>query len=189
MTISYTVTIDDLVAFNLQYHQSSAASRQRQRQGQRLLAGLPLLCGLGMALAMQSAVPLLAAAAVAAWAALTYPARLRQAISRAVVRAYREGRNLALLGDHALDFGADGFEVRTAVSRLFYAYEAIERVEVTDSHTFIYVGANQAFIIPHTAADSDAADFRAQLAEHMAGRGRERMVFPVETPLRQTVDS
>ncbi len=77
-----------------------------------------------------------------------------------------EGRTEGVLGEHDLLLGEDQLEERSAAGTQTTRFAAIDRVESTETHTFIYLAPAQAHVIPHAfVSEGDVADFTAVLEE------------------------
>ncbi len=78
-------------------------------------------------------------------------------------KLYAQDQNKTVLGSHELELHDDAFIERTPYNENRSAWGAIENIESTEGHTFIYVGTAQAHIIPH--AKITEGDLNAFLAD------------------------
>ena len=87
-------------------------------------------------------------------------------IKRAVHRIYSEERNRSLFGLHKLTVDDRGFWEETEVGESRVNWEGIVKLISTDTHTYIYVGAGQAHVIPRASVmEGDYDAFVAQVEE------------------------
>jgi hypothetical protein len=81
---------------------------------------------------------------------------------------YAEGWNKTILCEHQLEVTDDGLIERNLFSESKIRWEAIERVERTETHSFVYVSAVSAHIIPHERIlEGDCEAFVAQLQKRI----------------------
>lgn len=173
--IRYEVTIDDLVAFNVSYMRTSSMIRSMQRR--QMLVGVPLAFvgtfGLTSTLPHFPGIvhPLIMATAAALWTAgyLSYYYR-RGYINRVrklVTKVYSEGKSPGLLGEHVLQVDENGFTDRTKFNESRYAWGGLMHVEGGPGHTYLYIGAANALIIPHAGiTDGDFPALLEQVKMH-----------------------
>lgn len=64
---------------------------------------------------------------------------------------YAEGLNRGLLGTHELELTEDGIIERSEVGEHKTTWQGIERIISTTEHTFVYVSALMAQVIPRNA--------------------------------------
>ena len=171
-TLRYSITIEDLVAFN-RFHNLHSPELIRQR---RLVTVI-------LPVAALIAITVMAVLSRDLWSFLfpflviiLYMAFLRRAYGTAfdkkVRRLYSEGKNRAALGAHGLSIDEDGLTSETEVSSSTISFKGIEKIESSPTHTFIYMSAMSAMVIPKgSVTEGDYENFFAQLrARWEAGR-------------------
>ncbi len=176
-TVVYTLTLEDLTAFNLFSFRNSSTIRAMQRRSLISASLTTFFFALGVSLLMR----------LPFWASLWYPiacmvgtaAYFRRyhkhgyikRLGKLVERTYSENKQPGLLGDHTLEVDAEGITHVNPYSRAQYAWGALERIETEPGYTYLYLGA-QTFIIRHEAIVS--GDFKAFLEKisqhHQPGR-------------------
>jgi hypothetical protein len=91
---------------------------------------------------------------------------------RRLKQIYGDGKNAGVIGEHDLEILQDGIREMTVVNEQLTKYPGIERVEVTQTHVYIYIGPIYAYIIPKakvTEGDLDA--FITELKDKMQSSG------------------
>lgn len=159
-SISYQLTVDDLVAF-AEYHTAHSATDRRNYYwslGVGALTVLVLLWLLGFRTVGGWAG---AVAALVGWVVyLNW--RTRTGNRRYYRRVYSEGANRGMLGLHRLSANASGLTVRTDVTDASTAWSGVERIEETPGMAFIYLGALNAYPIPEARVlEGNLRDFIA----------------------------
>lgn len=164
ITLRYSTTIEDLVAFN-RFHNLHSPRLMRQR---RLVTVI-------LPVAALISVSVMAILTRDLWSFLfpfffiiLYVAFLRRAygkdFDKKVRRLYSEGRNRAALGPHRLSIDEDGITSETEVSSSTVSFKGIEKIETSPTHTFIYMSAISAMVIPKDAVtEGNYENFVAQL--------------------------
>lgn len=97
-------------------------------------------------------------AAIAVGWALIIPGALRRSADRQVRRLYREGKNRGILGPHEFEVSDAMLVERTPVGETRTVLAAVERVASDGTHTFIYLSALTAYVIPHGAVTEGDVD-------------------------------
>jgi len=170
LRIRYEVSLEDLIAFNLFHIRTSPTVGRARRWG---LWGPPLLVmGAALAAALGGRRPewMLGGVVFGALYMLVYPLGYRRRMERTIRSLVNEGRNDSVLCEHVLEITPDGLVDRTPVSETKAAWSIIERIEKTDTHTFVYTQAQGAHIIPRAALkDGDQEAFVAALEDRVPG--------------------
>ena len=143
--IEYTTSEMDLVAFS-DYHVTHSPTLVRAFRWVRFgFAGAFILFGLLTGGSVPGFLPWLILAAV--WIPLL-PVINRRASRRRALRMYREGANPTLVGKHQLRAEPDALISKSEASESRVMWSAVQRVGSTPDHTFIYIGAVNAFVVP-----------------------------------------
>lgn len=165
MKINYENTMNDLVQANLHYYATSPTLKNELRR-QRLVWSL-ILFGSVMVFYSVSHIPLLISLPVALALTGFYNFRTLRGFNKRVTKLteklYREGENKGAIGPRELEATPEGLISRTAYSEAKYSWAMLERIDSTADHTYLYVGAASALIVPHDRITS--GNFRAFMQE------------------------
>jgi len=170
MKINYSVNVEEFVAFNRfhwerspYFRQTVAALRWYLPLGLTSVAGLFLLADHG---SLPVAFGLLCGAA---FLVVATPRILRRSLDRQVRNMFAEGSNKAFFGAHELEIDDSGLVERSAFGESRFRWEAVERIEATPDHVFIYLSAVHAIAISRSSVSGcDIEAFVAALKERHA---------------------
>jgi hypothetical protein len=95
--------------------------------------------------------------------AVRAPNILLRKMKRNLIKMYAEGQNKTMLGEQELEVSDVGLVERSKFSETKMAWGAIERIETTPDHTFVYTSSTNAYIIPHHKIIQ--GDYRTLMAE------------------------
>ncbi len=158
MKIRYENTVDDFVALALFHQEHSPTARRARARAMWFLAAIILALTTLMAIATAKSgiitvtVGVTAMLVTAGTGFLYLPRRFRNHLERQVRRMYNtEGENKSVLGAHELELIGNELVSRTTYTESRMRLEAIERVMASSTHTFIFVSATTAHVIPHDA--------------------------------------
>ncbi len=163
MTVTYVVTADDVVAFNL-YHLQHAPGMRRYLGWTRFgAASLAVISVWSLVAYLQyNSRSILALALAIIAGAIVYrmtPALMLRATPRTVRRMLRDEANRGMIGAQQITLAPDALIFRSELGECRYAWETIERIATTPEHIFIYVTPITALIVPAralSAAERDA---------------------------------
>jgi hypothetical protein len=169
MDLVFNLTLNDCVAFS-DYHFARARSHRRARRF--LMFGFAAIwVGFGLLIWMTSGrfsggTPYFVLAAV--WIGFM-PRVMRWVQRRATVRAYTDGSNRSLLGRHQVHIGEDGLTWTSEHSESKSKWSAFERLASTPDHTFLYLSAVMALVIPRLGVvEGDYETFVRTLAQKVS---------------------
>jgi hypothetical protein len=146
VTISYDLTLDDLVAF-AEYHSAHSPAVRRNYYWSLAIGAVLVLVLLWMFGFRTVGGWAGAVVAIVGWVVyLNW--RTRTGNRRYFRRVYSEGANRGMLGLHRLSANAHGLMARTEVTDASTTWSGVERIEETSGMAFIYVGALSAYAIP-----------------------------------------
>ena len=151
--LDYEITLDDMADFAVYHHRQSRTVRRQRRQALSLTMALALLACMTGPWTLSSAMFCMTLVGLLAAFHSSSPHALREQARR----AYSEGKNLGTVGRQHLVLSAMNVTRINAVSETKIRWSAVERVEVTSEHLFIYVGATSAVAVPRRAFSSDEA--------------------------------
>lgn len=156
MNITFSLIMDDLMAFNVYHLRHSPSARRAywksllrfpliwtilclviSRLGvtperswpEAMLALLPLFMGVPLYL-------------------VAYPLLHRRAIRRQLQGLLGEGDNSSVLGLRRIEMTPEGLCETGDSGQTRLAWDAIKRVEVSEDHVFVYISAVSAFVVP-----------------------------------------
>ncbi len=159
MTIDYTNTLADIVAF-ARHHYGRSDGIQRSIRLQRY-GGVVALAGyfIGLSILSGSFFYFLVGAvtSVAWW--VWIPNVLISSYERQVLRTYEAGRNRTTFGKHQLALTPHHLEEHNEFGDSRVLWPAVERIDSDAERTFIYLSSTQAYILPKRqvlAGDYDA---------------------------------
>jgi hypothetical protein len=159
MEITYRFTEDDVVAFAERYAATSPSVRRaRWRNVAISVIGSAALgacfwdatknVGLGITIAVGGII-----------GGLLYPRVLKDQTRKALLRLYREGKNLALAKPITLRADPEELFVDAASGSSTIRWEYVERADQTTDHLFLFTSAMNAVVVPKAgviAGDFDA---------------------------------
>jgi len=167
MRIRYERTIDDIIALNyFDFHHSSATQgivRRYRWTGSIAIWLLAALLIYILVPGMPVFLTLLVAFLDAVFFAIMAPRIVLKKTMRNVRKRYAEGQNATLLGEQELELTDTGLIARSNYTETKLAWGAIERIETTPEHTFLFISSINAYIIPHNRIIE--GDYRALMAE------------------------
>jgi hypothetical protein len=157
MKIRYVNTMEDIVAFNWYHLRHSPASWRVVQHWTWALAFLFLLLGAPLVITASEPgarfIGVAFAVGGAVGSVVLYRLSLPYTFKRNVRRMFSEGQNKGMVGPHELELVADRLVDTTPYGEYTTVLEAVEKVVSTDAHTFIYVSAAGAHVIPRQAVD------------------------------------
>jgi len=148
MTISYCVTVEDIVAACQHYTlKRRPALVQVSRTVQICVTTVLVLVIIALLVFVS---PLAALAGVAIWNALYFLRRplARYRVAREVRRVYRAPSADTAIGATSLAVEPDGIIVSTASTSSRFLWTAIQHVGVAPTHFFIYLGPGSSVVVP-----------------------------------------
>ena len=156
MMISYKLTEQDFIDFNV-YHMNNSKTMKKTVLMQRLFGPLSFIIGIFVAYKITD-IPLwywsiCFAIAAVLWFAL-YPKMLERRIRKQVKKMLSEGQNKILLSDTTLTVNEEGIKCTTEYNETNTKFSAINKVEITNKHIFVYNNAVSAIIIPLSAFET-----------------------------------
>lgn len=160
MEITYDITAEDYIAFNLYYMRTNPASRRNILKA-RIQGVVLILAGGGLCGYMSGKyTPLLIG--IFALAAVLYAIFIPRTITKKVVNNVRKMLKQAggvACGQKTLSLEEDRFRLKGAGEDSLYEYAAVQQVATDEAHYYIFTGVIEALIVPFTAfADEKARE-------------------------------
>lgn len=159
-SVRYNVEMDDLLAFTDYHLLRSATGKQIRERMRRVFAGIIAAVYFLLGLLLHAALP----NTIGLWFpflfavlggglyylfGLSRGSRHSGATRRRLVDLYSAGANRATICEHTLEITETGIVDRTPVSECRYAWAALEHIESDAKHTYLYIGAANAIVVPH----------------------------------------
>lgn len=164
----YEIALEDVHAFNAHYGKTSPVARRARRVARFGLTAMLMVLLTALGYAIRAPLPFwgLGVAILLVFFAL-FPRRVERLIRIHTERSYADGSNKGLLGQHRLTVLKDWLIEQSKWREQRTHWRAVERVERTRTHLFIYVSGFTAIVIPRRAFDDDGdwAAFCAQIEE------------------------
>jgi hypothetical protein len=166
MEIEYSLTIEDAIAFH-QHHMRNAPSRGRSSVRLWLVC-LPIIIGLLVLFGLSDrqgktgfdfGIGLALFIACSIWLGLLFR---RQLLALAVRRQMRKPEQKLLLESRRLVLTPESVSAFGATSAGTTLWSAVQRIDVSRQHAFIYLPGNLAHVVPRRVFTSEA-DFEAFL--------------------------
>ena len=153
MRIHFERTMDDMIAFN-DYHFRHSPYMKRFMFWYRLIGALAII--LLSTLLIQILLPpspypfgFIMSLIGAGFFVAIAPTMIQRRMKKQARKLYSEGKNASALGAQELEVTETGLIARSEYFETKMAWGAIERIESTPTHTFLYLSSVQAYIIPH----------------------------------------
>lgn len=156
MNVSFTITVDDLIAFNLHHLRHSPTARRNYWRSLLLPPVIWILLCLGLSrLAItpeRSWLQSIGALLPLFMGALVYVAIFPPLRKRAIRRQLRgflgEGDNSSVLGPRRIEVTPEGVCETAESGQTQCTWKAIKRVDASDEHIMLYRSSTLAFIVP-----------------------------------------
>jgi len=169
MKLEYSVSIEDIIAFNNHHMEATPAIRRKLAVMRFVWAFAPLLAIWlitsveGMAPGKAMWVIAVVAICVSSPIYLFQPLFLRWLNTRQVRKAYSNDQSQALLGEREIKIAGNALVENTSAGETQTGYDLINRVDADDNYLFVYATNSRVHIVPKKAVRS--GDFDAFVAE------------------------
>lgn len=171
LSVTFTSTLDDMVAFN-KYHFANSPSSRRARAMTIWGFAATLVLMMGIMSAIEGTYFHVICGTIIAAAYIPY-ARWRYQVSlrKTVERLYMEGVSKGSPRSHTIRILDDGILETTAVGDYKTLWAGVERVVQDSGYIYIYVGPVQAHVIPVNRIEAgDLPAFVSRLNQEMRKR-------------------
>ena len=183
----YELVSDDFVAFNLHYFGSTDAGRGLRRSQRLMLSVLtPLLVFGVIGLIFKDFVGgavMAVITGVIMW--FLAPALTAREIKRNLAHMNRDA-GLGVTGPHRLVADDTGLRETSAEREVATSWSAVDRIDETADHAYIFIGPVQAFVIPKRIGEAAVTGFLDVVREHV--RRMSESVQQTDRAERQKVD-
>lgn len=170
MEITYDITAEDYIAFNLDYMRNNRTSKRNilkaRLQGAVLILAAGGICGYLLNAYSPVLIAIFVAAAVLY--ALMIPRTITKKVTNNVRKTLQQSGSIAC-GQKSLVLEDGRFRLKGTGEDSLYDYAKVQKVVEDAAHFYIYTGQMEALIVPFTAfADAAAraaflADFKARV--------------------------
>lgn len=149
MTIDYTVTEQDYIAYNL-FHYGQSPSVKRTLLLLRVV--FPLLVMIMAFLYSRINMYYMVVAVIFSivWF-FVYPHSFRRSLARGVKRIMKEGKGNEFVGEKRLTLGDTHIIFEEGRGTIESKYDAVERIESDQERFYLYLGTVSAYILPLSA--------------------------------------
>ncbi|HVC98489.1 MAG TPA: YcxB family protein [Pirellulales bacterium] len=144
--VAYELAINDLVAFALDHQKKSPTIRRRRRVTCLLLPAV--LFAVGALMLLVDVIGGAFVSFVGAATLLLVPSLQRRATARILAKVYAEGSNRAVLGWRRLSIGREGVVMISDLVESRIKWPAIEKIDTSNEHLFIYISSMSAHVVP-----------------------------------------
>lgn len=149
--LKYTITIDDLIAFNM-YHFENSPSMQREfHRSQRGIPGVIFILSLFQAILESKIQVLIHGLVVALLFYVFFTYSYYSSIKRNAKRMLREGSGKGIIGEHILERTDTEIVERTNFNEMKNNIASLERIGASSEHAFIYISSIHAHVIPRSS--------------------------------------
>ena len=146
LSLTYTLTMDDIVAWSQHHYAHSALCRRGFWIWRIVLCAI--LFATVVAATARDAIGITLGLLGAGVYYYIFPRLSRRGVARLVKKSYAEGKNKGLLGEHRLVITDDGFASSTEVGEGKISWAGIERIVEIPGYTFVYGSALSAAVVP-----------------------------------------
>jgi len=169
MQIEFQLVEADLLALSLYHAQHSPATLRRVRRVRLLIGILLAFLAVVYGLLFSSVLAAVAIVVLDLLFVFFWPRVWLRSYRRVTLESYRQGQNRALLSPHTLELLEDGLLQRSEWTETKLRWPAVERLESTPDHTFVYTTSVSAIIIPRqNVRRGDYGAFVAELRARLA---------------------
>jgi len=152
--ITYTISVEDIVAWNRHYCYSQKWFRWKMAGGRLLFASWPILMALIANIFIKSYITsvglLFAGIALSLTCLIIYPS-FDEINRKMTIKQYKDEKISPLIGRHQLCIVENGLKCTTDVSEELVYWKGISNIETLQDHTYIYLGRNKAYVIPRSS--------------------------------------
>lgn len=154
MKIVYEIALRDVSALGNNMCYESPFVRRKRYLSMATTAVLSLAAMSAMAIILKSIVVAVVAVLFIPVGMVMTSSLFRDRIRANFRKMYQDEANRKLLGKRELELTDTALITKTAFAESRLSLEAISKIVSTDDHTFIYVGTNDAFVIPCATVSS-----------------------------------
>lgn len=156
MKIDFQLTEQDYIDFNV-YHMENSKTIKKSVFIQRYIISLIFLIA-PFVFYNFADIPFSISMAIfgiiyVIWIAF-YPQYLKKSVAKRISKMLEEGNNSDFLGSHSISLTEEGLEESSRLGETKKSWSAIERIDITEAHIFIYASAVSAYIIPTRAFEN-----------------------------------
>jgi len=156
MKVSFDLTRQDYIEYNIFHHLNSKASRKSMQIIRFAIPVIYLL--LAYPISKVSEIPFWWWATIltiisVVWV-IKYPKSFKKTIAKRVGKMLDEGKNVGLLGNRTIEITDTAITSEGQAGEMKTNWEAVERICETEDYLFLYIASVQAYIIPKRAFEN-----------------------------------
>jgi hypothetical protein len=151
MEIEFVVEPEDQIAARASYAQNSDVMRASSRSETLGTASTIIAFFALLTVLLNTYIPVLMGIILALVWVFLWPMMQRSSYHRKQIALYGESKNVTSLGRQVMEFEDDVLTIRSELHWSKIKLPVIERIEITKTHTFMFYGTFQAFVIPEGA--------------------------------------
>lgn len=148
MKIEFTVRPEDLMASRENYAQNSGVMRKSSQTETFGTASTIIAFFALLTVILNTYIPILLGAIIALVWVFIWPMMQKNSYHRRQIALYAESNNTISLGRKVMELEDDILTVRSELHWSKTKLRAIEQIEITKTHAFLFYGTFQAFVIP-----------------------------------------
>jgi hypothetical protein len=168
MEIEFTVRPEDLMASREIYAQKSEVMQKSSRTETYGTASTIIAFFTLLTFILNTYIPFILGAIITLVWVFIWPAMQKNSYHRRQIALYAESKNAASLGKKVMEFDDDILTERSGLHWSKTKLPAIERIDITKTHTFLFHGTFQAFVIPKaTVVKGDYDAFVARVSDRI----------------------
>jgi len=171
MELSYQITEQDYVDFNLDYFNKNAAAQRSVMITRWATALLVISGGTALLYLLHSLrlVPFLMYMALAIVCFFATPWYMKRKIVKNMKRILQKANNKKICGEKTLYLRENEFELTGENEDTVYRYEAVQRTSTDENHYYIFVDTFSALIIPFSAFSNEEQkqEFYRRITAHI----------------------
>ena len=173
LSLTFTLTMDDIVAWS-QHHYAHSALCKRAFWIWRIVLCAIMFPAI-VAITARDAAGITIALLGTGIYYFIFPRFYWRALAKHVKKAYAEGKNKGMSGEHRLTIGDDGIASSSEVGEGKIGWAGIERIVEIPGYTFVYFGALAAAVIPEQRiVEGEYHAFMAELKRRWEAAQKEQ---------------
>jgi hypothetical protein len=158
MTLTYKLELEDWLAFNRFYRQTSPILQKQMRTGKNMYTLMLMSLMFSTALALQQRVDIVALGSTLIFGLIMHVwigQSSDKNADKSARQIYESGQNKTLREPVTLTIGPNFIETVSALSESKMKWPLVEKIAAPTDYIFIYISASNALIIPKRAFNSE----------------------------------
>jgi hypothetical protein len=168
MQLRFEIAIDDIMAFYRYHFAHSPTIRNQKLLLIAFVAAIAITASLIIDSEVERTTQVIYAIVFTVVFGAYFHFRHGTSLEKQAKKLIAEGKNDGMLGTHQLTIEENALCEKTDVNETRHAWSAIDRVEETEDHAFIYISSIQAHVIPkHQISQGDYDSFIANVRQRV----------------------